>query len=165
MTASVANHEQFTLHVSVAVRWWLYHLPWSAEADRFLFRGLAGKRLRVVAVDGMELQVLSAIVDDLGAYLDEGMARQMGTDVPTLFNDLGQAGILRSVSARSLARAAMVNASRHRLSFSDSLTVTLAAINGTPLLVADYALYEALKPIAAAEPAFRVAWLPDHVGS
>lgn len=164
MTQPSATHALYTLHPSVAKKWWLYHLSSASEAERFRYERIDSHAVRLVAVDTLLFQVLDEIAKDLGESLDLFLTQTLADDVMALFADLQDAEILELVPHQSLLRAAMIRAGRYHISFADALAVALARDSGWPLLLADRALYDALKPLEATEPRLSVVWLVDELG-
>ena len=157
--------QRFVLHVSVAARWWLYHLPQGPEAARFLWERLRLPGTSLVAVEGIELQILEQIATDLGDDLNTFLADTLAGDVLQLFADFEETNHLELVPVRRLARVAMLTVAMHRISFADAVAAALAEDSGAPLLVANEGAYRILKALEPARPALRVAWLPDELDS
>lgn len=124
MSQGSEERDRFTLHTSVAMRWWLYHLPEADAAARFLYERLSTRRVELVAVDTLPLHVLDAIASDLGSELDTFLAEGLAVDVPALFARLQREGILRFMPHQSLFGAAMLTTSLHGVAFADALAIT-----------------------------------------
>ncbi|MDO8472327.1 MAG: hypothetical protein Q7T05_00750 [Dehalococcoidia bacterium] len=157
-----ARFPLYTLHTSLAIRWWLTHLAHANEAKRFVDDKLATGRVGVVAVEGTDLQILNELSSDLGQFrLSPTIAVDLFNDVSKVFEQMAERGILRTVNSKPLAFPAFVIACLYNISLWDALAVALAAQTGCPLLVADEELHQVLRVIQADRPAFQVAWLPD----
>jgi hypothetical protein len=152
------------LHVDVAVRWWLPHLPQARESQEFLYERLSTGTVRLITYEAIELRVLEAIAEDLGANLDAFLAQSVVQDVQGLFGELQQRGILQLVSPREGLPAAMLAAGLYRIPLHDALLTILAEAREAPLLVADRERRSALMRLERDRPGFRVAWLPDELG-
>ena len=149
--------ERFVLHASVAARWWLPHLPYAAKANQFLTDELRSGQTGVVAVEGVELQLLDILAHDLSPVrLDTAIAGM-------LFDALRRDRLLRSVGHRALLRSAFAVATSHDIAFSDALAVALAGTSSLPLLVADEGIYITLHEVEVERPGLRVVWLPQYL--
>jgi len=155
---------QFTLHVSVAARWWLYHLPQAPEAVRFLRGKLGEPRSPILlAVQDIEAQIFEYVAKELGDDLDVLLAETIAADAIGLFDDLQESGVIQLLPTRIFLPPALVGAALHRIPFSDAVAVSLAEDSGAPLLVADDAVYRTLRALESVRPRLRVAWLSDQL--
>ena len=158
-----AAGEQFTLHESVAARWWLVHLPLADEARRFLFNTLSSGQLGLVAPSQLEFRILDLMARDLGpVHADPSISNILFDDKSRQLRQMRDQRILRLVDERPLAREAFSLASLHNFSFVDALTVILAEGAGRPLLLADQDLFTRLQEVRVDRPGLRVLWLPEH---
>ena len=156
--------ERFVLHASVAARWWLPHLPYAAKANQFLTDELRSGQTGVVAVEGVELQVLDILAHDLSPVrLDTAIAGMLFDDVIAVFDALRRDRLLQSVGHRALLRSAFAVATSHDIAFSDALAVALAGTSSLPLLVADKGVYITLHEVEVERPGLRVLWLPQYL--
>lgn len=163
MTQLRAHQTRYTLHVSVAQRWWLHHLPLATEAERLLNEWVVRYSVRFVTLDTLLVQVLADIVADLGEDLDPFLSKALVDDVTSLFVELAESGALLTVSHRRFLRAAMLIVGRRHIPFDEALVVSLAQSYRWPLLLADRDTYDLLKPLEALEQALSVVWLSDEL--
>ncbi len=56
--------DALTLHWSVPVRWWLYHLPHAEQALAFLDRAVVTQQVQLLAPEQIEIEILHAIESD-----------------------------------------------------------------------------------------------------
>jgi len=154
---------QFTLHVSVAQRWWLRHLPEAGRAEEFFRESVLPRNVWFIAADTLELDVLSAIAKDLATELDPLLAEQLATDVSLTLAQMRRAGTLRLAPHEPLLRAAIIAVSIYQLPLPDALAIALAQDSGQPLLLADRALYDYLLTLQPMHPGLSLAWLADQV--
>jgi hypothetical protein len=74
------------LHISVAVRWWLRHLPDATLAERLLFDSVPRRETRLSIHTGMENRVLDEVARDLaGSGFDESVIAALPDDVARQF--------------------------------------------------------------------------------
>lgn len=161
--------ERFTLHLSVALRWWLWG-PWSREATELL-DGLASGSLTVVIVEGIAWQVLEALARDFGAAntptqtIPTEIIDRTFYDVDRQFQLLAQVGAARTISQSQVIRAGYALAGVRNLPLYEALTVVASEGTGRSLVIADPARYEALKALEGAAPElrdFQAVWLGDY---
>lgn len=164
MTGLRPQPGEAVLHLDVAKRWWLRHLPYSAEAERLLHETLASRAVYFIAVEGLLSDVLREFVHDLGDDLDPFLARQIAGDAIALFDQFRTEQLLRMLPREPLLRSALLACARYHLSFDDALAMRLAEESGSPLLIADPVLYEVLIPLERELPNFHLAWLGDVLG-
>lgn len=156
--------DRFVLHPSVAVRWWLYHLPYAPEADRFLHDIVVGAKAGLVAVAEVELVVLDLVAADLGALrFDPDLARLLCDDILRHFRLMTASGHLTTISPDRLVRSAFSIASHYAVPLGDALTVILAELQGMPLIVADEPVYQNLQVLARERQRPAPLWLPDYL--
>ena len=155
--------DEIVLHVSVAAWWSLRHLPYATEAERFLFEEIGTDRVRVLTVAGIELRVLDAIARDLSAIeLDPLIAQLLYDDVTAQFQTMTRIGMMRVADPVPLAGAAFVMATRFGISLDDAMSMVLARLSDTPILLADEELRERLETRAAEHPSLQVRLHPDY---
>lgn len=160
---------EIVLHPSVVLCWWLQHLPHADSARAFRERLLEHHRVRLIATDQLDVQVVEALLDDLRTFaqpLSTAITGMLYDDVLAAFGLLTRLGILQVVNIRSVARTAMMLGGLHRLPFIDALNVVLAEesiASQRVLLVADEPTYSRLMAVQADRPALRVVWLPEYV--
>ena len=155
--------DEIVLHVSVAARWWLRHLPYATEAERFLLEEIGARRVRTLAVAGIELRVLDELARDLSAIeLDPLIAQLLYDDVTAQFQTMTRMCMMRVADPIPLAAAAFVMATRFGISLDDAMSMVLAHLSDTPILLADEGLRERLQTRAAEHPGLQVRWLPEY---
>ena len=158
---------EFVLHHSVAVGWWL---PYAAYADESwaLFEKLTSGQVRAIVSADVATHVLASIEAIEREYADIGLNPRppqitLG-DIRVRFTLLR--AVIREVHAGP-AEIPLVWGIQVRFGIPgpDALLVWLAIREEAPLLVANYQLYQTLLPVTELFPEFRVLFLPDYEGA
>lgn len=147
---------RYVLHESVVLAWAIAAHPLFTVAWRFADR-LLEHEIQLLAAERLRLRAKDRLSRDL-----RGIRRSLAMDiVDAQVAELVDEGVLQFVPEDRLVDVAERVVRRYDLALYDALDATIAVANELPVLVADHALYDALREIGRAAPQLQVAWLPD----
>jgi hypothetical protein len=127
------------VHPSVVARWWLYHLPGAAAAQRFLVDSVETRSVTLVALESLESEILSELAADLASYrdrIDDVILSALFIDVRRTLAALLSRDALVLNDGVDVAFPAFVVASSSKLAFADAQLLAMALARAEPLIVA-----------------------------
>lgn len=105
--------------------------------------------------------MFQGIADTLGEYLFTWLALYLAVDVPRVFRDLVEIGVLTLIPRSTLFAAAFLTTAEVRLAFAASLVATLAEVAGCRLLVGNDQTRAAFRDLRDWSPALRIVTVAE----